>query len=441
MKLDDLFVETAYSSMNRFMKLKNYELEDFINYLPNYEFKQNIYLIKSEAVKEIVGKPIVDRVFAFTYRKGKLLYQEIIRKFESCKYCSVKNMYFGDGFGYRVAWKKTNNYYWMHDRDYGYWFEYKKDFGDGLWTTNITTKEEYEEIIVKRPDLKYLSWNFKGNLSYLATVYKVYPELEILEKLDLLQLMNVSCFNYIRKNKAFVSFLFKNQNNKDAKFTDFKRAYLKKGDIEELREKRINEINATKNFNLANITNKIVLANKEKIYEYIKRNHIDLTSYADMIKAMELFEVDFNDTKNIMPKDFKEIHDRYTKAYSERMSKELNEQINSIRDKYKELDLFYKDVHFKLPKEKAEFIDEGKRMDNCVGYMNYDERMAKGKILIVFIRDKDDKSLATMEFSLERNKIIQLRAKHNSNVSEDLKKLVNNVWLAKARQLVKEMTI
>ena len=42
MKLDDLFVETVYSSMNGFMKLKNYELEDFINYLPNYEFKQNI---------------------------------------------------------------------------------------------------------------------------------------------------------------------------------------------------------------------------------------------------------------------------------------------------------------------------------------------------------------------------------------------------------------
>lgn len=441
MKLDDLFVETAYSSMNGFMKLKNYELEDFINYLPNYEFKQNIYLIKSEVVKEIVGKPIVDRVFAFTYRKGKLLYQEIIRKFESCKYCSVKNMYFGDGFGYRVAWNKTNNYYWMHDRDYGYWLEYSKDFGDGLWTTNITTKEEYEEILAKRPDLKYLSWNFKGYLSYLATIYKTYPELEILEKLDLLQLMNVSCFNYIRKNKAFVGFLFKNQNNKDAKFTDFKRAYLKNGDIEELREKRINEINATKSFNLANITNKIILANKEKIYEYIKRNHIDLTSYADMIKAMELFEVDFNDTKNIMPKDFKEIHDRYTKAYSERMSKELNEQINSIRDKYKELDLFYKDVHFKLPKEKAEFIDEGKRMDNCVGYMNYDERMAKGKILIVFIRDEQDKSLATMEFSLERNKIIQLRAKHNSNVSEDLEKLVNKVWLPKAKKIVEAMAM
>ena len=80
-------------------------------------------------------------------------------------------------------------------------------------------------------------------------------------------------------------------------------------------------------------------------------------------------------------------------------------------------------------------------MDNCVGYMNYDERMAKGKILIVFIRDEQDKSLATMEFSLERNKIIQLRAKHNSNVSEDLEKLVNKVWLPKAKKIVEAMAM
>ena len=441
MKLDDLFVKTAYSSMNEFMKLKNYELEDFISYLPDYEFRQNIYLIKSEAVQEIVGTPIVDRVFAFTYRKGRLLYQEIIRKFESCKFCSVKNMYFGGGFGYRVVWKKTNNYYWMHDRDYGYWLEYKKDFGDGLWTTNITTKEEYEEIITKRSNLKYLSWNFKGYLSYLATIYITYPELEILEKLDLLQLMNVSCFNYIRKNKAFVGFLFKNKNNKYALFIDFKEAYLKNRNVDECRDKRLNKIRMTKGFNSVDITNKIVLASKEKIYQYLKNNAIDMNSYADMIKAMELFDVDFNDTKNIMPKDFKEIHDRYTKAYSERISKELNDKISSTRDKYIDLDLICSDVHFKLPKMKSEFIDESKRMDNCVGYMNYDERMAKGEILIVFIRDKEDKSLATMEFNIKSRNIVQLRAKHNSPVTDDLKKLVNTVWLAKARQLVKEITM
>ena len=233
--------------------------------------------------------------------------------------------------------------------------------------------------------------------------------------------------------------MFKNKNDKQSSFIDFKKAYLENKDSNDCRMERLNKIYVRRRFSSGEIKNEVVLANREKINNYLEKNNIDIRSYADMIKAMELFEVDFNDTKNIMPKNFKEIHDRYCEAYHLKLSKDLNDKLKIANEKYKALDLTYKQFHFKLPKEKCEFIDESKRMDNCVGYMNYDELMANGKILIVFIRDEQDNSLATMEFNLASAKVVQLRAKHNSKVSEDLEKLVNKVWLPKAKKFISKM--
>ena len=443
MKLDDLFINKSVDLKELATTLKIYTLDDFWEHLPSFkDFKNTYYLVKSEVLNDFDGNKIIDRIFAFTYRKGNILWQEVIRKFEDSNLCLVKNMYLTSGCaaGYHVAWnRKTKNYYFDYEYDLDIWYEYDKRFGDGLYTKNITTKEEYQSIIDKRSDLKYLSWNFKGLLSYLVTVYKYYPELEVLEKLDLPQLINATCLNYIRKNKSFVSFLFKHKNDKQSSFIDFKKAYLENKDSNDCRMERLNKIYVRRRFSSGEIKNEVVLANREKINNYLERNNIDIRSYADMIKAMELFEVDFNDTKNIMPRNFKEIHDRYCEAYHLKLNKDLNDKLKIANEKYKALDLTYKQFHFKLPKEKCEFIDESKRMDNCVGYMNYDERMANGKILIVFIRDEQDNSLATMEFNLDSAKVVQLRAKHNSKVSEELEKLVNKVWLPKAKKFISKM--
>ena len=196
MKLDDLFTNKSVDLKELTTTLKSYALNDFLEYLPSFkDFKKTYYLVKSEILNEFDGTKVIDRIFAFTYRKGNILWQEVIRKFEDSSLCLVKNMYLTNGYaaGYHVVWnRKTKNYYFDYEYDLDIWYEYDKRFGDGLYTKNITTKEEYQSIIDKRTDLKYLSWNFKGLLSYLVTVYKYYPELEILEKLDLPQLINAT---------------------------------------------------------------------------------------------------------------------------------------------------------------------------------------------------------------------------------------------------------
>lgn len=165
----------------------------------------------------------------------------------------------------------------------------------------------------------------------------------------------------------------------------------------------------------------------KKLDAYLNRQKADFYYFADYVKACEYLHLDMSDTKNLFPIDLKYWHDKRIEE------KELDEKAKIIKrndpkvwmkivNKYKRVEMNINGFAFILAKSVEELILEGDALNHCVGRMGYDDKVVNEKSLIVFVRKQDhqDKSLATMEYSLAMRKQLQLYAINNTRPSEDL---------------------
>ena len=73
--------------------------------------------------------------------------------------------------------------------------------------------------------------------------------------------------------------------------------------------------------------------------------------------------------------------------------------------------------------------------------MQYDLRFANEESLIFFIRakDKPEKPLVTLEYSLSTHRVLQCYASHNQKPSDDILHYVNKVWMPYANKHLKQI--
>lgn len=149
-----------------------------------------------------------------------------------------------------------------------------------------------------------------------------------------------------------------------------------------------------------------VLKNSVKAYEY--------RDYQNMLEKLGIaFEGDFR----IMPKNFKQAHDDAVKAYNNMKDEQKRIEFANNLEKLLGLEQTIGNYTFVLPKELQELKAEGKALSHCVG--TYADRVAGGKTVIVFVRQKDkvDNPLYTLEIS--KGKIVQLRGMKNKDAAAD----------------------
>ena len=152
---------------------------------------------------------------------------------------------------------------------------------------------------------------------------------------------------------------------------------------------------------------------------------------------------------NLLPKDFTYAHDLRTRQYVEKKALEEAEKKQELMQRFSEVAKKYSPLqHNKrsaficiIAKSPADLIREGELMHHCVGRMHYDERFAKEQSLIFFIRakDKPEKPLVTLEYSLQTHRVLQCYASHNQKPSEDILHYVNKVWLPYANKTLKQI--
>ncbi len=430
MKLDDLFEEKDIrylaDAMFGYSKINPEEFD-------RWELSSSVYYIKkSEVLTNCVGFPIVDRIFALRHRKNhKLEFQEVQRRIEGFSTILVRNMYLASNSGYHVVWEKTKpSYYYWSEYDRDVWIEHNFKYFNVGYDLDVTN---FEEIVKQRPDLKYLGYKQGGNLSYLATVYKTYPELEILLKLNYTNMINVSCLEFIRKNKGFVKFMAKQKHKYS--FPVLKKAYTTHLDCEKI-EKENRIARAIPNRRYAPYKQ---YATKEKICSYTYEKKCGVDTYFDLLDAVSYLKLDLNDTKNIFPYDFQKMHRLYTSQMNIAIEKEKAEELKKVAFKYSPLETTINNLVFYIPKTLQEFVDEGEKMDNCVGRMGYSEKMSNNEDLIVFVRDTNGESLATLEVGIKQMNIRQLYAPHNSKCPDNIRNIVVNNWMPKARKLITKL--
>ena len=73
--------------------------------------------------------------------------------------------------------------------------------------------------------------------------------------------------------------------------------------------------------------------------------------------------------------------------------------------------------------------------------MNYDQRIAKEQSLIFFVRsaEEPERPFVTLEYSLEKHRVLQCHGKNNSKPSEEVLDYINNKWLPYANRKIKQL--
>ena len=124
------------------------------------------------------------------------------------------------------------------------------------------------------------------------------------------------------------------------------------------------------------------------------------------------------------------------------MRKELYAKFALIAEKYQPLQKDGKDAFVVLiARSPQDLIREGEALDHCVGRMNYDQKFAREESLIFFVRNakEPDTPFVTVEYSLERKKILQCYGKHDHRPTDDVLEFVNKKWLPFANRQLKKL--
>lgn len=391
---------------------------------------------------------ILQRVFATRLFKGKPEYQEVERRIEGNREVLVKNLYYSGMNGYKCVWYNSKPTYYLFNMEKhfnkweSFYCEYYRVWDKPLFTLN--------DLIILDPSLKYCAWNGQPLINWV-TVYRQYPEIEILSKLGLEYLFANSKVLTRLKEKDFKKYLVmatKEKNGFYTSGTDIIYGYKRKLSIKKAEQQRRENIDEGRTKRIIreiakNITNFYDFIDKKKLSKYLreyydKNNvHMNASSYMDMIKAEQYLKLDMTLEKNLFPHDFKYWHDFYTKRYTDATNKDIDNRIQIQADKYQKLEIEFENIKLILPTKTSEFIDEGKALKHCVGRMGYNKKMAEGKSLILFVRKKEklEESYVTMEYDPEKKKIMQLYGYEDNPPEESIREIIYNKWLPKARRM------
>lgn len=152
-----------------------------------------------------------------------------------------------------------------------------------------------------------------------------------------------------------------------------------------------------------------------------------------------------------MPRNFKTILEDYEeRAHREEVRrrarqdrkrakerKALNPGIKSVAEAFAMLSRLSKyGLTVVLPMSVQSLIDEGNAMRNCIGGMGYDEKIASGKSLIVFLY-KDGKPFVDIEIDREHWTVRQCYTKFNHNPEEKITQFAKAIC-AKAKTIYRK---
>lgn len=153
------------------------------------------------------------------------------------------------------------------------------------------------------------------------------------------------------------------------------------------------------------------------------------TIYSDYLESCIKLKQDIKNTFVMFPKDLKKAHDVNVELINEmnnkKKYKEHNSKYAAIKKMKNEINrLFsFQDDNFliRAPEDAAEIVKEGQSLHHCVGTGHYSERMAKGSIAILFLRDKEnpDVSYYTLEIDRRTNEVRQLHGYKNMDSDKD----------------------
>lgn len=149
-------------------------------------------------------------------------------------------------------------------------------------------------------------------------------------------------------------------------------------------------------------------------------NNAALAAYADYITAADGCGLDLSNTIHLLPRDFWEKHDTVTAAWSaicaNRRNSEANAKYKARLPKLTARYLYWSDtLLIRAPVNAGEIVEEGKRLEHCVG--GYADRHLSGKTTILFLRRRDKPHVPLVTIEMDGNTIRQVYGYRNDCAS------------------------
>ena len=363
------------------------------------------------------------------------------------KLCFVKDLVFYRIAGYVVGWhdyglSKTEK--WFEDSEWGWAYDNELDPYAPIVNSEYAEKfDEYKYSVASQ-------YGYVDLFKYLR-LYEKYPSAEYLVKLGLSYLAtSKQILHKANKDKAFRKWIGRNKDEltKPYYVCTILKSYAKNLPLAQVQKDEHRKKCFIREGNNKEIY-KLFKDNLEQFSNYIKQQGTSVAAYRDYLNACLYLGLDMSLSKNRIPHEFRRWHDiRIDEYNTKRMiddaekRKELYEQFGRIAEKYLALQREGKDNYIVIiAKSPADLIAEGEALNHCVGRMNYDQRFVKEESLVFFVRDKNTPQipLATVEYSLQRHKVLQCYGRNDNRPKQELLDFVNNTWLPYANKKLKKI--
>lgn len=389
--------------------------------------------------------------------------KEVRRDFETYP-TIIRDLYYqeyGCARGCHVIWnKKRATYYMDAMAPNEEWYQMDESFHEKMayYTYEINF---IQDIIIHDMSLRYMGYNDNQSdidlLDYIK-LYRKEPIVETFMKLGLYRFIkSEKAIKTANENKAFRKWLYKNYTACQRKafitcYNSFKKN--PNNSVQNYYDSLMYRIECGKELSKAGkkiYEYVLKFTTREKMRDYIEENNIGANSYFDYLEACRWLQLNFNDTKVLFPKDFQTYHDDYTKQYGdwklEQAKEKAAKESAEISSKMGQIATKFDFCNFKgqlyvviVAKSKIELIEEGSKLEHCVGRMSYDQKQAKGESLICFLRKAEEieTPYVTMQLDLKTFQVLQCYGHHDSKPSDDVMDFVNNTWLPTIKKLRKD---
>lgn len=394
------------------------------------------------------NKELVKVTVAVKHKYGKWYCKQVAVHGVHSDVCFVKDMTYTYLCGYITGWYSeglTKHSKWYESE--GFCEADDKYFDPFALIVN-------KEYIAKFPEYKYSAYelyNGEDILQYLR-LYEKYPQTEYLLKLGLANYVkSKQLLHKIEKDKKFRKWLAINRNELKSNYyyiLTILQAYKENEPIQEIQLYESAKKQLCKENCLKPIRD-MLNGDYKKYIAYTQKQQITNRLYLDYLNACNYLGLDMNEEKNRYPHDFKYWHDIRIDEYStakalkdEQERKEMYEKFSLVAEKYLPLQEKKKGQYLVIiAKSPAELIQEGTKLNHCVGRMNYDQKFIREETLIFFIRSIENpiEPLVTMEYSIKEKKVLQCYAKGNTQPTKDVMDYLNEIWLPYANKKMKKI--
>jgi hypothetical protein len=285
------------------------------------------------------------------------------------------------------------------------------------------------------PSIKYCGFDYAGKsmasfIEYIS-LFRVFPAIEMYAKNKILYLSSDSRFyKKFTKSKEFATYVRNNLTciqDKMPNYVEILKALRYGLSVKEY-------IDAMYIYNLQGYAGNESILTK-KVVDKIVSLYPNSSIYLDYFNAAKHF-IYMDTAKALYPENLQEAHNYYTEKYNSQKEQIKNEEFEKVSKGWEWLNWGNKELMIRVAPNLPSLTTEGQILHHCVGYMNYDERMAEGGNLIMFIRkvDKPGDPFYTVEFNHKTKEIVQCHGDHNALATNEVSEFLNK-WLSKIPQL------